>query len=162
MPLLDTTTARGLLAVFIADLEVYARMLAADRTGDETNYLYGKALENARRVALTLAVGRDTGRSSITGEDAAYACRLVRYLVGDLIRAVKETVSESPDEKAKKRILQVVAAAGRGGILKQELTRKTQFIRKSFRDEYLDDLVESGELVMTTGTRGLETYKIGN
>ena len=141
--------------------EVYAKMLAADRTGDETNYLYGKALENARRVALTLAVGRDAGRSSITGEDAAYACRLVRYLVCDLIRAVKETVSESPDEKAKKRILQVVASAGRSGILKQELTRKTQFIRKTFRDEYLEDLVESGELIMGTNAKGGVLYFAG-
>ena len=134
--------------------EVYAKMLAADRTGDETNYLYGKALENARRVALTLAVGRDAGRSSVTGDDAAYACRLVRYLVGDLIRAVKETVSESPDEKAKKRIVQIVADAGSGGITRNELTRKTQFLRKSFRDEYLEDLVESGELVMGTNSKG--------
>ena len=38
---------------------------------------------------------------------------------------------------------------------------KTQFIRKTFRDEYLADLVESGELVMTTGSHGLETYKMG-
>ena len=53
------------------------------------------------------------------------------------------------------------AAAGSGGITRNELTRKTQFIRKSFRGEYLADLIESGELVMTTGTRGLETYKIG-
>ena len=56
----------------------------------------------------------------------------------------------------------VRATAGSGGISRNELTRKTQFIRKSFRDEYLADLIESGELVMTTGTRGLETYKIGN
>ena len=141
--------------------EVYWKMLKADKTGDETNYLYGKALENARRVALTLAVGRDGKAAVVTERDADYACRLVRYLVGDLIRAVRETVSESPDEKAKKRIVQIVADAGSGGISRNELTRKTQFIRKSFRDEYLADLIESGELVMTTGTRGLETYKIG-
>ena len=127
-----------------------------------TNYLYGKALENARRVALVLAVGRDGKGAVVTERDADYACRLVRYLVGDLIRAVRETVSESPDEKAKKRIVQIVADAGSGGITRNELTRKTQFIRKSFRDEYLADLTESGELVMTTGTRGMETYKIGN
>ena len=35
-----------------------------------------------------------------------------------------------------------------------ELTRKTQFIRKSFRDEYLADLIESGELVIGTNTKG--------
>ena len=142
--------------------EVYWKMLKADKTGDETNYLYGKALENARRVALVLAVGRDGKGAVITEADAGYACRLVRYLVGDLIRAVRETVSESPDEKAKKRIVQIVADAGSGGITRNELTRKTQFIRKSFRDEYLADLIESGELVMTTGARGVETYKIGN
>ena len=68
-------------------------------------------------------------------------------------------MAENNNEKAKKRILQIVSAAGTEGILKQDLTRKTQFIRKSFRDEYLADLIESGELVMTAGARGMETYK---
>ena len=152
-------TARATFEAF--NDEVYWKMLKADKTGDETNYLYGKALENARRIALVLAVGRDGKAAVVTERDADYACRLVRYLVGDLIRAVRETVSESPDEKAKKRIVQIVADAGSGGISRNELTRKTQFIRKSFRDEYLADLIESGELVMTTGTRGMEIYKIG-
>ena len=141
--------------------EIFRKMAKADKSGDETNYLYGKALENARRVALILAVGRDGGRSPISESDAVYACRLVRHLVGDLVRAVKETVAENGDEKAKKRILQIVAAAGSGGITKSELTRKTQFIRKSLRDEYVADLVESGELVMRTGAKGGEVYTLG-
>jgi len=45
-----------------------------------------------------------------------------------------------------------------GGITKSELTRKTQFIRKSFRDEYLEDLVESGELAVKFGANGGEVY----
>ena len=138
--------------------EIFLKMTKADKSGDETNYLYGKALENARRVALILAVGRSGAKAVITEEDATYACRLVRYLVGDLVRTVKETVAENGDEKAKKRILQIVAAAGSGGILKQDLTRKTQFIRKSFRDEYLEDLVESGELAVKFGANGGEMY----
>ena len=150
------------LAVFNDfNMEIHRKMLKADKSGDETNYLYGKALENARRVALVLAVGRDAGRSSITGEDAVYACRLVRYLVDDLIRAVRETVAETSDEKAKKRILQVVASVGRGGITKKELTRRTQFIRKSFRDEYLDDLVEGGELTTSLSKTGAVIYRQG-
>ena len=111
-------------------------------------------LREALDAALVLAVGRDGKAAVVTERDADYACRLVRYLVGDLIRAVRETVSESPDEKAKKRIVQIVADAGSGGISRNELTRKTQFIRKTFRDEYLEDLVESGELVMGTNTKG--------
>ena len=97
----------------------------------------------------------------ITGDDAVYACRLVRYLVDDLIRAVRETVAETSDEKAKKRILQVVASAGWGGITKKELTRRTQFIRKSFRDEYLDDLVEGGELTTSLSMSGAVIYRKG-
>ena len=142
--------------------EIFRKMVKADKSGDETNYLYGKALENARRVALILATGRGGGEPSITGEDAAYACRLVRYLVGDLVRAVKETVAENNDEKAKKRILQIVASAGRGGITRNDLTRRTQFIRKSFREEYVADLVESGELVVKFGANGGEVYFPGN
>ena len=43
-------------------------------------------------------------------------------------------------------------------IPRRNLTRKTQFIRKSFRDEYLEDLVESGELVVKFGANGGEVY----
>ena len=85
----------------------------------------------------------------------------MRYLVGDLVRAVKETVAENNDEKAKKRILQVVASAGSGGISRNDLTRKTQFIRKSFRDEYLDDLVEGGELTTSLSESGGTVYRLG-
>ena len=46
--------------------------------------------------------------------------------------------------------------------IKKELTRRTQFIRKSFRDEYLDDLVEAGELVVKFGANGGEVYFPGN
>ena len=71
-------------------------------------------------------------------------------------------MAENNDEKAKKRIVQIVAAAGTEGILKQDLTRKTQFIRKSLREEYVADLVESGELVVKFGANGGEVYFPGN
>ena len=48
------------------------------------------------------------------------------------------------------------------GILKRDLTRKTQFIRKSFRDEYVADLVESGEIVEKFGANGGEVYFPGD
>ena len=81
-------------------------------------------------------------------------------LVGDLVRAVKETVAENNDEKAKKRILQIVAES-KGGITRNDLTRRTQFIRKSFRDEYLDDLVEGGELTTSLSESGAVIYRQG-
>ena len=55
---------------------------------------------------------------------------------------------ENADEKAKKCILKVVASGGPKGVTRNELTRKTQFIRRSMRDEYLEDLVDAGEIVV--------------
>ena len=151
-----TPEAAAVFAAFTD--EIYAKMMQADKTGDETNYLYGKARENAGRVALILAVSRRGTDAVVEEGDAVYATTLVRYLIGEVIRVVRENVSESLDEKAKKRILQIVAQVGSKGILKGELTRKTQFIRRGFRDEYLADLVESGEIVVTSAASGGERF----
>jgi len=124
-------------------------MLAADKSGDEANYLYGKAIENARRVALILAVSRagDPLRVRIERRDAEYATKLVGFLIAALIANVEESLSENADEKAKKRILKLVAQAGVKGITRNELTRKTQFIRRNMRDEYLSDLIDAEDIV---------------
>ena len=139
-------------AVFAAfNDRIYAKMLAADKSGDEANYLYGKAIENARRVALILAVsraGENPLRARIGREDAEYATRLVGFLISTVIETVQESLSENADEKAKKRILKVIASGGPKGVTRNELTRKTQFIRRSMRDEYLEDLVDAGEIVI--------------
>ena len=153
-----TPEAAAVFAAFTD--EIYVKMMQADKTGDETNYLYGKARENAGRVALVLAVSRRGTDAVVEERDAVYATTLVRYLIGEVIRVVRENVSESQDEKAKKRILQIVAQFGPKGILKGELTRKTQFIRRGFRDEYLADLVESGELVAVPVASGGERFII--
>ena len=137
---------------------IYAKMLAADKTGDETNYLYGKALENARRVALILAVSRASGKqllsARISREDAEYATKLVGFLISTVIKTVQESLSENADEKAKKRILKVIASGGPEGVSRNELTRRTQFIRRSMRDEYLEDLVDAGEIVIREFSNG--------
>ena len=149
-PIVTVPTDEAARAIFAAfGDEVYARMMTADRSGDETNYLYGKAAENAIRIALILAVSRDNDRPVIGEREATFATKLVRYLIGEVIRVVRANVAESADEKAKKRILQILAQAGREGLTKNELTRKTQFIGRRNREEYIDDLAEAGEIVVT-------------
>jgi len=139
---------------------IYKKMLQADKSGDETNYLYGKARENAGRIALILAVSRSGTDATITAADAEYATGLVGYLINDVITIVRENLSDSSDEKSKKRILKILANAGSKGILKGELTRKTQFIRRLLRDEYLTDLVEAGNITVTMLENGSELYRL--
>lgn len=129
--------------------QIYAKMLAADKCDLETNYLYGKALENARRVALILGVSAapDRFRAKVKRAHTEYACALVGFLIGEVIDELEASMSENADEKAKKRILQIIAKAGHKGVTRNELTRKTQFIRRTLREEYLDDLLEGKQIV---------------
>lgn len=128
---------------------IYRKMLAADKCDLETNYLYGKALENARRVALILGVSAapDRFRAKVTRAEAEYACDLVGFLIGEVIEELEASMSENENEKAKKRILQLITKAGRKGLTRNELTRKTQFIRRALREEYLEDLIEGNQIV---------------
>lgn len=142
---------------------IYQKMLVADNAGDESNYLYGKALENAKRVALILAVSRLDEKAVIEKRDAEFACGLVKYLVGDLVRIVRANISESADEKAKKRIMLEIATAGAKGALKSDLTRRTQYIRRALRDEYLEDLLEGNEIVTRKDPKtGKDRYYLAN
>ncbi len=140
-----TDEAKTIFAAF--NNEIYSKMIIADKSGEESNYLYGKALENSRRVALILAVSRLGERAQIEKRDAEYATRLIRYLIEELIRVVNSNISESTTEKAKKRIVLEIAAAGVKGALKSDVTRRTQYLRRALRDEFLEDLIESGEIV---------------
>ena len=137
---------------------IYAKMITADKSGDESNYLYGKAIENARRVALILAVSRAGNplKAKIEKVDAEYATKLVGYLISTVIEHVEESLSENADEKAKKRMLKVIGNGGSKGVSRSELTRKTQFIRRNMREEYLADLLDSGEVVIKTNGNGRE------
>ena len=127
---------------------IYAKMIKADKNGDEVNYLYGKALENARRIALILAVSRGHEYAMIERDDAQYAVDLVDYLINELVLEIERTLAETSSEREKKRMLKFLTMAGKAGLTRCELTRKTQFLRRTVRDEYLEDLIESGEIVL--------------
>ena len=133
--------------------EVYGHMLVADKTGNEQNYLLGKAVENAKRIALTIAAPRFSkeaiiaGEAYISGEDATYACQLVRSLAVDMLDVVKESMFDSVDEKHKKSIMKLIAQSGKNGMTLTEISRKTQYLRASSRNEYLDDLMTAGFIV---------------
>lgn len=66
-------------------------------------------------------------------------------------------MSENENEKAKKRILQLITKAGKKGVTRNELTRKTQFIRRALREEYIEDLIEANQIVK----RGLDSGHVG-
>lgn len=107
--------------------------------------------ENAQKLALVAAVGRDPVAPSITLDDAEWAIGFVRRFARNTIRAVDQHVADNEIERNHKKVLDIIRRAGPGGLTKTELTRKTQFLDRRTRDEQLVTLAEAG--LLTTRLR---------
>jgi hypothetical protein len=128
-----------------------------DRTGDSlTGGVWARSLSHIEKIALTVE-----DRPVISRESAEWAIDLVMRLSAAMSAAFKLRVSDSAIEKTKKRVLQVIAAAGVDGIGTNLLTRKTQFLRdKRERDAVLCELEHSGQVTtIMENTAGRSTKK---
>lgn len=114
--------------------------------GDPVLNLYGKAVENARRVALTVAALRNPSRPRIEEQDAAYGCDLVLLAVRDMVATIHNMVATNHTERTKKRLLFIIRKAGSDGITLSDLTRKTQNMRPMERREAIQDLIEAATI----------------
>lgn len=139
--------------------ETYEKMCEGDRGANDISYLYGKAAENARRVALTIAVGRDDRNPVIERRDMEYAVAVMRYTIGCSVAEIEDSVAENEYERYKKRILAVVRKFGAGGICRQELTRKTQFVDRLKRNEIIEDLLEARQIKQEASASGGDVFK---
>ena len=110
--------------------------------------IWGKAVENSRRVALIVAAFRNPSAPVIEEYDARYAVQLVQWLVSNFAVAVTERVSSTRTERTKKRILRLLQRAGEEGLTKTQLTHATQDLDGRERAAAVVDLVDGGEVVM--------------
>ena len=114
--------------------------------------IWGKAVENARRVALTVAVFRNPSAPKIEEYDAKYAVQLVQQLVSGMCKTVAECVSSTRVERTKKRLLRLIRRAGANGLTRSQLVRSTDDLDIRERNAALDDL-EEGEQIMSVTVR---------
>jgi hypothetical protein len=129
--------------------ECYDRMIRCDKRGDDIQYLWGKALQNARRISLDVACGEKYDGAEIGEYHARYGCEFVRWNVERFGEAVKDNIADSNFESDKQLITRLLSKAGRAGMSKAELTRRTpSFKDKRSRDAYIADLVEAGTVVL--------------
>lgn len=125
--------------------EVTAELRAA--AGTFHTPILARIAENAAKVALVLAVGRDAVHPVIRLEDAVWAIDFVRHFARRTIDAVDRHVADTETEAHLKRLREIIRKAGTAGITKSELTRATQWLRARDRDDILLTLVESGDIV---------------
>jgi hypothetical protein len=128
--------------------ECHDKMVAAHKKGDDTCYLWGKGLQNARRIALILACGDSYDNPEITEYHVKYASEMIRTTIKQFALAITGNVADNDFEREKLRILKLLRAAGPLGMSKMEFTRRTQGLRdRKVRQAYIDELSESGQIV---------------
>ena len=134
---------RGLSAEITAELRAAA--------GTPFTAILARIGENASKLALIVAVGRDPVAPVIGLEDAVWAIDFVRHYARRTIDAVERHVADTETEANVKRIKEIIRLAGAKGITKSELTRASQWLRARDRDDILLTLIESGDV--ETGMR---------
>jgi hypothetical protein len=147
--------ARNRFATLSRELTVELRSAA----GTAFTSILARIGENAMKLALIVAVGRDAARPVIELHHAEWAIRFVRHFAGRTMEAVERHVADTETEAHLKRLREIIRVAGGGGLTKSELTRASQWLKARDRDDILNTLIESGDIKLamreTSGRRAM-------
>jgi hypothetical protein len=154
-------TTEGAWKVLNHYQKIWENMLReGDDRSEKTAPIWGKGMENARRVALALAAGDEFHHPEVQEAHALYACLLTHQTIIDLVDSIKTHMSDNAWEADKKKILKLLIAAGPSGISRSELIRRTQWLRdRKTRESYIADMAEASMIVLgkkKTSTRPSE------
>lgn len=125
-----------------------------DRIPKEEPYqqaIWAGASANAKKLSMIFAASRGTGMI-VTKNDADLGVILANWCTRLLLRRIFSSVSETPAEANRKRVVEIIRKAGT--ISRSELVRKTQFFRDTReRLNVLNELQES-ELITSEVVSG--------
>ena len=146
------------------------KRLSADLTdelraasGTASTAILARIGENALKLALIVAVGRDPAQPEIDITATDWAIGFVRQYAQRTIEAVERHVADTETEVHLKRLKEIIRVAGAKGITKSEITRASQWLRTRDRNEILETLIESGDIttcMRVTGGRKAMVYRI--
>lgn len=136
------------------DEEVYSLREKLQKQNHPLRALFGKIVEQAKKLGLLYAVSRTAYDSQplpeVDEEAARWGCRLAWICYGNLFLFACDHVGGNEYAEAKSRIYRTIKAAGVGGITPREISRKCRDIEKEKRDKMLEDLVDTGDIVNET------------
>lgn len=141
VPLSDEARAR------FAELSICITAELREARGTAFTALLARVAENAQKLALIIAVGRDPENPEISSSDAEWAIGFVRHFTSQTRVAIERFVADNETEAHHKRLKELIRAAGPAGMTKSQITRSSQWLKARDRDEILLSLMESGEVV---------------
>jgi len=133
-----------------------------ERPEESGRSLWARAEEKACRLALVYACSANHEEPRIDAHAARWACDLSAYLTRRMLFICHEWVADGQFDAKQKRVLRVIRRAG-GTITRSELCRKTQSLTQRERQEVIDNLLETGQIVQDqtpTATKPRLAYAI--
>lgn len=101
------------------------------------------------KITILTAISRDGIDAIITVEDVKFAKALILYYYSNMKEAVNTLVYNNHNEKAYADVLKLLPMIGSGdGLTRQSLSQKTRSLGKRRREEIVQELIESGDVVM--------------
>jgi hypothetical protein len=113
--------------------------------GTYATALFGRYAENAAKLAMIAAISRNPAKPVTEAWDVAWAAALVEHCIRTTLHEADRRVADNPTEAKHKRVLEIIRK--NPGIDGKTLARKTQFLSKRERDEIVDTLLESEQVV---------------
>jgi hypothetical protein len=122
--------------------------------GVEGAALWSRAGEKVAKLSLLFAISRQpqTDQISIDLCDVNLAIKLSNWLTRRMLVKAGLHVAKNETESSRKKMLQVVMESPEGKIRLNELSRRTQWLKRRERSEYLDELREMGLVSIETET----------
>jgi hypothetical protein len=123
--------------------------------------IHARQWENTAKVALILAVSENPQSPLIGEQHAVLAQDYVERCIQTILRGAEQFLADNLIEEYTKRVLRLIAQAGKAGISKNAITRKTQYLTKQQREEILQTLVISEQVgfqLEYTGAVALTRY----
>lgn len=102
--------------------------------------------EITAKLALLFACSRSRNPLQIEKQDVDLAVKLSNWLTRRKVELSQDNVAENLTETQAKRIFRLVKESGSNGLTKDQIVRRTQWIKKRERDELLSDLISGGKI----------------
>jgi hypothetical protein len=142
------------------DEELTARQRQA--VGSSRAAVLARVWEGTAKVALIKAVSASPQAPLIRQIDVEWARLVVERCVGTLLGEAERHIAENRTQANHQKVLRLIQGAGRGGLTRNEITRRTQFLERRQREEILSTLVEGGDVeqeIRQTKRRPLALYR---
>ena len=124
--------------------------------------LWVRVAEQARKLGLLFRVSRVADAKTIDESSARLGASLALIAARRIAWLAKRHVAESESEDQCKRVLRIIAGEPEG-LTANQLTRKTQWMRRRDRQDVIATLLESGQVYIDkreTSTRPATVYRL--